>query len=119
MKIKNGKITVKIIRNSNIKSIRVDGHSDNQKILSNPIVGSSIGIEVLVDENVSLSGDTWYRCEFVPNNDGTEDWFMYNTQGTQIASATTSDGTYSSGGFGFRMGYGSDSAFYDDVRRWE
>lgn len=77
------------------------------------------GTQVLKNKNVSLSGDTWYRCEFVPNDDGTEDWYMYNTQGSQIASVTTSDGTYNSGGFGFRMGHGSDSAFYDDVRRWE
>jgi hypothetical protein len=77
------------------------------------------GLSVLVEKNVSLSGDTWYECEFVPKSDGTEDWYLYNTNGDQIASATTSDGTYNSGGFGFRMGHGSDSAFHDDVRRWE
>lgn len=76
------------------------------------------GINVIDSDSVSLSGDTWYECEFVPHTDGTEDWYMYNTDGEQIASLKTSDGTYNSGGFGFRMGHGNDSAFYDDVRRW-
>lgn len=84
---------------------------------------NNTGFTEIASDSLPLSGDKWYNIEFEPNIDNTENWNLFENdngkRGPKISELTTSDGSYSTGGFGFRMGHGTDSAFFGDVRQWE
>jgi len=81
-----------------------------------PASGTSIA-----SGSLSHSTDTWFEVEFEPKDDGTEAYRIYDTDGNELLSFTSSDGGFSSGGIGFSHGGDSDEyiGYFDDVRQSE
>ena len=81
-----------------------------------PASGTSIA-----SGSLSHSMDKWYETEFEPMDDGTEAYRIYDTDGNELLSLTSSDGGFSSGGIGFSHGGDGNEyiAYFDDVRQCE
>lgn len=93
---------------------------DGKVTVYKPKTGESVTTTIVKSVSFPSSMDTWYKTEFEPKDDGTEEYRIYDASGDQLLSFSTSEGAYSSGGIGFAHGGDSDQhiAHFDDVRRW-
>jgi len=82
--------------------------------------GESLTGDSIASASLSTSTDTWYEAEFKPNDDGTEDYTIYDASGNELVSFSSSDGEFDVGGIGFAHGGdgGDHVGFFDDIRRW-
>lgn len=82
--------------------------------------GESLTGDSIASASLPTSTNTWYEAEFKPNDDGTEDYTIYDASGGELVSFSSNDGEFDLGGLGFAHGGdGNDHiGYFDDIRRW-
>lgn len=81
-------------------------------------IRDSGNLTTLASNALSISSGTWYELELVWQTDGTMTLTAYDDTGSQLAQCSATDTSYTSGGVGFNVFYGSGTTndYYDHVR---